>query len=68
MADTRITQALARIDAALARIENASSREAADHMTDQPALAALTERHETLRESVSGSLAELDALIERLER
>jgi len=31
-------------------------------------MAALVARHEALRESVSGSLADLDALIGKLER
>ena len=68
MADERITQALARIDAALDRIETASSNRPAIAAPDKPAMAALVARHENLRESVSGSLTELDALIERLER
>ena len=68
MADERITQALARIDAALYRIEAASSNRPAIAAPDKPAMAALVARHENLRESVSGSLTELDALIERLER
>ena len=60
-----MTLALARIEKALDRIDTASSQGKA---SDKPAMAALVARHENLRESVSGSLTELDALIERLER
>lgn len=65
MADQRTTLALARIDRALERIKAASSQPKAP---DKPAMAALVARHEALRESVSGSLADLDALIGKLER
>jgi hypothetical protein len=65
MADQRMTLALARIEKALDRIDTASSQRQA---SDKPAMAALVARHEALRESVSGSLADLDALIGKLER
>ena len=72
MADTRISEriseALARVDAALDRIETEAARPASNAPQDKPAMAALVARHETLRETVSGSLAELDSLIARLER
>ena len=68
MADQRITQALSRIDSALDRIEAAASDRRSVSVSETPAMATLVARHESLRESVSGSLAELDILIERLER
>lgn len=63
MDDARISQAMDRIEKALARIE----RSAAHGPLDGQADAQLLARHETLRASVSVSLAELDALIGKLE-
>ena len=69
MASPRISQALDRIDTALAQIETqaALSRlsppagDAADHQH-------LVTRHEALRASVTASLADLESLIEGLDR
>jgi t-SNARE complex subunit (syntaxin) len=68
MSSERISQAMGRIDAALARIETqaALARHTGGGRSTAPA--ELVERHEALRESVDASLAELDALIQRLER
>ncbi|MGI8943889.1 MAG: hypothetical protein ACR2FJ_06600 [Qipengyuania sp.] len=64
MGDNRISAALSRIDAAMSRIE-----EAADNVpAAEPNTARLVARHEALREAVSGSLAQIDTLIEKLER
>ncbi|QKG71418.1 hypothetical protein [Erythrobacter mangrovi] len=68
MSSQRISQAMERIDAALARIETQAAL--ARHVDASRNLAPpeLVERHEALREIVDTSLAELDSLIERLER
>ncbi|MFA6219820.1 MAG: hypothetical protein WC692_08595 [Erythrobacter sp.] len=68
MSSERISQAMGRIDTALARIETqaALARHAGSSRDFAPL--QLVERHEALRECVDASLAELDALIERLER
>jgi hypothetical protein len=68
MSSQRISQAMARIDAALARIETQAALAGTASGTRSLAPVELVERHEALRESVDASLAELDALIERLDR
>lgn len=68
MSSERIKNAMDRIDRALARIETQAalaSHPPSDGIAGNAALAA---RHEALREQVGSSLAELDALIEGLER
>ena len=66
MEQTRADRALARLDAALARIAAARPKKGAD-----PAASArimkLVNNHEKLREEVSDTLGDLDALIEELE-
>ena len=64
MSETRINNAVDRIEKALARIETqaALSRHSG---SDDSELAA---RHEALRERVSASLVELDTLIGGLEK
>lgn len=64
MEDQSINDAKARINAALVRIEKA----AASASSNSGASAKLVARHEAMREKVSASLGELDALIEKLER
>ena len=68
--------ALARIEAATARIDAAAKRLAkSEHLPDGSgadgaageALAALESRHARLRAAVSGSLTELDLLIETVQ-
>ena len=64
MEGDRIEAAVRRIEAALARIGDA-----ADTMRPAPpSVSHLVNKHEALRESVSESLRELDALIESLEK
>ena len=69
MADERIPDAMARIEAALGRIERAASERpaATASTTDNANAAELVARHEALRETVNASLADLDRLIGRLE-
>ena len=57
-----------RIDRALSRIETqaALSRHSTNASSDNDS--ELVERHEALREQVESSLAELDTLIESLEK
>ncbi|MXO50159.1 hypothetical protein GRI42_02440 [Erythrobacter gaetbuli] len=63
MSEARITTAIDRIEKALARIETQAA------LSRSPsASAALVQKHETLREQVTASLAELDTLIAGLER
>ena len=72
MSAERITQAMDRIDGALSRIETQAAL--ARHSAKAPADngdagdSELVQRHEALRESVESSLAELDTLIESLEK
>ena len=68
MSSDRIQNAFDRIDRALARIETQAAL--ASHATpaDGAPDAGLAARHEALRDSVSASIAELDALIEGLEK
>ena len=60
MSDDRISGAIDRIERALARIE----ARAADRRGDAQAAA----RHDALRSRVAASLAQLDDLIESLEK
>ena len=60
----RIEGAVQRIEAALARIAAA-----ADAVVPPPAsVSALLDRHEALRETAQATLADLDALIDRLDQ
>lgn len=64
MSGERIESAVQRIEAALARIAGA-----ADAVAPQaPSVSHLVVKHEALRETVTGTLKELDDLIEVLER
>ena len=65
MAGERIAQALARIDAAAGRIEAAAARPGSAPHGSDPALA---DKYESLRREAGATLAELDRLIEALER
>lgn len=60
----RIERAVQRIEAALGRIAKAAD----DCNPAPPSASGLVAEHERLRETVGDTLAELDALIERLER
>ena len=68
MSAERITEAMDRIDRALSRIETqaALSRHSTNASPNNDS--ELAERHEALREQVESSLAELDTLIESLEK
>ena len=72
MSSERITQAMDRIDRALSRIETqaALSRHSGNALpeNDDGDDSELAQRHEALCEQVESSLAELDTLIESLER
>jgi hypothetical protein len=63
MSGDRTNRAIARIEAALARIEAAASQNSKPSGSSQE-LVALQSRHDRLRAVVTGSLAELDQLIE----
>ena len=72
MSAERITQAMERIDRALSRIETQAalarhSGNAAPE-NDDAGGSELAQRYEALREQVESSLAELDTLIESLEK
>ena len=72
MSAERITQAMDRIDRALSRIETqaALSRHSANvpPEIDDAAKSEIAQRHKALRTQVESSLAELDTLIESLEK
>lgn len=72
MSAERITQAMDRIDRALSRIETqaALSRHSSNAApeNDDAGDCDLAQRHEALRKQVQSSLAELDTLIESLEK
>ena len=72
MSAERITQAMDRIDRALSRIETqaALSRHSGNAApeNDDAGDSDLAQRHEALRKQVRSSLAELDTLIESLEK
>ena len=68
MSSERIKNAMDRIDRALARIETQAALASHSPGDGGHGNAALVARHEELRERVSASIAELDTLIEGLER
>ncbi|MBX7481451.1 hypothetical protein [Qipengyuania qiaonensis] len=68
MSADRIKNAMDRIDRALARIETQAALSSHSPATDDAERSELAARHDALREQVSASIAELDTLIERLER
>lgn len=57
-----------RIDRALARIETQAALGGHGKAAGGDANGDLSRRHEALKTSIQGTLAELDTLIERLER
>ncbi len=78
MSTSRINAAAARLEAALARIETARARLLDEHAealakagsaagASSGRVMALVNTHEKLREEVSDTLRDLDALIEELE-
>ena len=76
MNDDRTEAAVQRIEAALARIAECADAPmnggppAANNGTvpDASAVAALIERHETLRETVDHTLSDLDDLLAKIDR
>ncbi|MBO6768207.1 MAG: hypothetical protein JJ901_07865 [Erythrobacter sp.] len=68
MSSERIQNAMDRIDRALARIETQAALASHTGAAGGPANAELVARHEALRERVSATVAELDSLIEGLEK
>jgi hypothetical protein len=68
MTGDRTEAAVQRIEAALARIAQAADRPRASAPTAMPAVTALVERHESLRETVAHALAELDMLLAELDQ
>ena len=68
MSAERITQAMDRIDRALSRIETQAALSRHSTNASPTNDSELVERHEALREQVESSLAELDMLIESLEK
>ena len=68
MSSDRIKNAMDRIDRALARIETQAALSSHSLSTNDANGTELAARHEALRSQVSASIAELDALIEGLER
>ena len=62
MAGDRTEAAVQRIEAALARIARAAEAPRAP-AAEGPSVAALVERHERLRESVTRAIGDLDALL-----
>ncbi|MBX7502533.1 hypothetical protein [Qipengyuania mesophila] len=64
MSSERIQNAIDRIDRALARIETQAALATHAQQTGGSNNAQLVARHEALREKVSSSIAQLDALIE----
>ncbi len=71
MSGDRTKQAIARIEGALARIEAAAARpraSAAPSRAEVPAsVSQLVEKHESLRETVTITLRDLDDLITKAE-
>ncbi len=67
MSSQRIQNAMERIDRALARIETQAALASHAKPTGGSSNAGLVARHEALREQVSASISELDALIEGLD-
>jgi hypothetical protein len=66
MEDSRIAQAMARIEAALARIAAAQASHAPGAVASVRVI-ELVNTHEKLREEVAETLRDLDTLIEQLE-
>ena len=66
MTSQRIQSAMDRIDRALARIETQAALASHSPALDAPTNAELVARHEALRESVTTTISQLDALIEGL--
>lgn len=64
MSDTRIESAVNRIEAALARIAEVADNPPAA----TPSVSALVIKHEALREVANSALAELDTLIDEMDR
>ena len=69
MSASRIEQAMTRITTAMERIEAARANAASDQGEGQNSkrVMALVNAHEKLRDEVSDTIGELDALIEELE-
>lgn len=68
MENSRITQAMSRIEAALARIAAARGPDAPSMIAAGTArVVELVNNHEKLREEVAESLRDLDVLISQLE-
>ncbi|MEX0341926.1 MAG: hypothetical protein AB3N06_05010 [Erythrobacter sp.] len=68
MSSERIQNAMDRIDRALARIETQAALATHASAAGSAGNAELVARHEALRESVSSTVSELDALIAGLEK
>ena len=68
MSSDRIKNAMDRIDRALARIETQAALTSHSTAATDAGDAELAERYETLRKRVSGSISQLDDLIEGLKR
>ena len=68
MSSDRIKNAMDRIDRALARIETKAALASHSTAATDAGDAELAERYETLRKRVSGSISQLDDLIEGLKR
>ena len=68
MTSQRIENAMTRIERALARIETQAALSAHAAPSSTAADTDLAARHEALREQVANSVAELDLLIQGIER
>jgi hypothetical protein len=66
MTGDRTEAAVQRIEAALARIAAAAERPRSDAPVAAPSVSALVERHESLRETVTQAIGEIDALLSDL--
>lgn len=67
MSGDRTEAAVQRIEAALARIARAADNARGSPPAVSSSVTALVERHETLRENVAQTVAELDKLLGELE-
>ncbi|WP_162789601.1 hypothetical protein [Altererythrobacter sp. ZODW24] len=67
MSVDRTKQAMARIEGALARIEAAAARPKPAPAEAPASVSQLVEKHESLRETVTATLRDLDELIARAE-
>ncbi len=67
MSGDRTKQAMARIDGALARIEAAAARPRPAQAEAPAPVSQLVEKHESLRETVTATLRDLDDLIAKAE-